>query len=227
MGRGKSIAMAELYHKETEPQYVIFDRKNYVTHEDQIAALEKSHTIYVGNLSFFSKELQIYETFSMAGPIKRLIMGLNSISKTPCGFCFVEYYTREHMQNALKYLNDTVCDARVIRCDADPGFIPGRQFGRGSSGGQVRDEWRTDYDPARGRFIPPELISQGQNKRPREEGHRRHYDNRGARRFMPNKGRYIDRRGGRRDSRGYGGSTHYEGQGSIVTSLSTGLNAPR
>ena len=32
------------------------------------------------------------------------------------------------------------------------GFQEGRQFGRGKSGGQVRDEYRTDYDVGRGGY---------------------------------------------------------------------------
>jgi nuclear cap-binding protein subunit 2 len=32
----------------------------------------------------------------------------------------------------------------------DPGFEEGRQFGRGKSGGQVRDEYREDFDEGRG-----------------------------------------------------------------------------
>lgn len=50
----------------------------------------------------------------------------------------------------MKYVNGTKLDERVIRCDLDPGFKEGRQFGRGKSGGQVRDEYRTEFDPGRG-----------------------------------------------------------------------------
>ena len=50
-------------------------------------------------------------------------------------------------------MNETVCDDRIIRCDADGGFKPSRQFGRGKSGGQVRDERRTQIDLARGGLI--------------------------------------------------------------------------
>jgi nuclear cap-binding protein subunit 2 len=45
----------------------------------------------VGNLSFYTSEDQIYELFSMCGEVKRVIMGLDRVKKTPCGFCFVEY----------------------------------------------------------------------------------------------------------------------------------------
>ncbi|PFX32539.1 nuclear cap-binding protein subunit 2-like [Stylophora pistillata] len=114
--------------------------------------LETSSTLYVGNLSFYTSEEQIYELFARAGDLKRIIMGLDKLKKTPCGFCFVEYYTREDAQNAMWYINGTRLDDRIIRTDWDAGFIEGRQYGRGKSGGQVRDEYRTDFDPGRGGY---------------------------------------------------------------------------
>ncbi len=39
--------------------------------------------------------------------------------------------------------------ATLLRCR---GFVEGRQFGRGKHGGQVRDEYRTDYDVGRGGY---------------------------------------------------------------------------
>ena len=53
--------------------------------------LETSCTLYVGNLSFYTTEEQIYELFSRGGDLKRIVMGLDKVKKTPCGFCFVEY----------------------------------------------------------------------------------------------------------------------------------------
>lgn len=50
----------------------------------------------------------------------------------------------------MRYVSGTKLDERVIRCDLDLGYKEGRQFGRGKSGGQVRDEHRQDYDPGRG-----------------------------------------------------------------------------
>ena len=49
----------------------------------------------------------------------------------------------------MKYINSTKLDERIIRTDLDPGYRDGRQFGRGRSGGQVRDEYRQDYDAGR------------------------------------------------------------------------------
>lgn len=119
---------------------------------DQEKQLLKSCTLYIGNLSFHTTEEQIHELFSRAGDVKRIIMGLDKFRKTPCGFCFVEYYTRDDAENCMRYVNGTRLDDRVVRTDWDAGFIEGRQFGRGKSGGQVRDEYRADYDPGRGGY---------------------------------------------------------------------------
>ena len=51
------------------------------------------------------------------------------------------YYTRESATNAMVCVNGTKLDDRLIRTDWDPGFVEGRQFGRGRSGGQVREGW--------------------------------------------------------------------------------------
>ncbi|CAI5528086.1 unnamed protein product [Closterium sp. Naga37s-1] len=61
------------------------------------------------------------------------------------------YYVREDAEDAVKYVSSTILDDRPIRVDFDWGYEDGRQWGRGRSGGQsgwqVRDEYRTDYDP--------------------------------------------------------------------------------
>lgn len=94
----------------------------------------------------------------IGGGVKRVIMGLdrntrcvgkhpliscfpqlNDVSaRTPCGFCFVEFYTHAEALAALRYVSGTKLDERIIRCDIDLGYSEGRQFGRGKSGGQVR-----------------------------------------------------------------------------------------
>ena len=61
------------------------------TRQEQEKKLLTSNTLYVGNLSFHTTEEQIHELFNRAGDIKRIIMGLDKLKKTPCGFCFVEY----------------------------------------------------------------------------------------------------------------------------------------
>ncbi|KAI0780864.1 hypothetical protein BD413DRAFT_464629 [Trametes elegans] len=132
------------------------DSQSRVDRQTQNELLAKSSTLYVGNLSFYTTEEQIYELFSKCtspedgGGIKRIIMGLDRNTRTPCGFCFVEYYTHAEALACLRYISGTKLDERIIRCDIDLGYRDGRQFGRGKSGGQVRDEHRQDYDPGRG-----------------------------------------------------------------------------
>ncbi|CAA7408627.1 unnamed protein product [Spirodela intermedia] len=123
------------------------DRRFPGTQEEYDHALQTSTTLYIGNLSFYTTEEQVYELFSRAGEIKKIIMGLDKNTKTPCGFCFVLYYSRDDAEDAVKYISGTILDDRPIRVDFDWGFEEGRQWGRGRSGGQVRDEYRTDYDP--------------------------------------------------------------------------------
>ncbi|KAL0947053.1 hypothetical protein HGRIS_013194 [Hohenbuehelia grisea] len=132
------------------------DSQARVDRQRQQDLLSKSTTLYIGNLSFYTTEEQIYELFSKCtspedgGGIKRIIMGLDRNTRTPCGFCFVEYYTQAEALACMRYVSGTKLDERIIRCDLDLGYKEGRQFGRGKSGGQVRDEHRQDYDPGRG-----------------------------------------------------------------------------
>jgi len=96
-------------------------------------------------------------------------MGLDRFQKTPCGFCFVEYYTHQDALDCMKYIGGTKLDERIIRTDLDEGYSEGRQYGyvqscselvaviltqfrRGKSGGQVRDEYRDEFDPGRGGY---------------------------------------------------------------------------
>lgn len=135
-------------------------RKRNDTHTDATrpaspdleSKLSAASTLYIGNLSFYTTEEQIHALFSKAGELKRLVMGLDRFSKTPCGFCFVEYYSHADALDCLKYIGGTKLDERIIRCDLDEGFVEGRQYGRGKSGGQVRDEYREEFDPGRGGF---------------------------------------------------------------------------
>ncbi|KAM3204352.1 putative protein isoform X2 [Capsicum annuum] len=65
------------------------DRRFPGTQEEFEDALLRSIAVYMGNMSFYTTEEQVYELFSRAGEIKKIVMGLDKNSKTPCGFCFV------------------------------------------------------------------------------------------------------------------------------------------
>lgn len=143
--------MARLF-LDREPLTQYKDRLFKGSMEEYLERLRTSATLYVGNVSFYTSEEQIWDLFSRAGPVKAIVMGLDKNLKTPCGFCFVEYHNRPDAERAVKYLNGTKLDDREVRMDFDWGYQEGRQFGRGKSGGQVRDEYRTTYDEGRGGY---------------------------------------------------------------------------
>merc|ERR1712232_1091965 len=137
-------------YQELAPKTVYIDRKSGFTKEKWNEAIQVSRTLYVGNLSFFTTEEQLHELFSKCGEVRKVVMGLNRFKKSPCGSCFVEYCTHEQAAQAVNLLNKTTFDERLLRVDWDAGISEGRQFGRGESGDQWRDDFREDYDAARG-----------------------------------------------------------------------------
>jgi len=151
------------------------DSQARLDRQKQHEALQKSTTLYIGNLSFYTTEEQIHDIFSKCanpedgGGVKRIIMGLDRHTRTPCGFCFVEFYTHAEALASMRYISGTKLDERIIRCDLDLGYKEGRQFGRGKSGGQVRDEHRQDYDPGRGGWGAQAQRSESERRRQVEE----------------------------------------------------------
>lgn len=69
----------------------------------------------------------------------------------------------------MRFVSGTKLDERVIRCDLDPGYRDGRQYGRGRSGGQVRDEYRQEYDAGRGGWGHNRLREEEERKRIEEQ----------------------------------------------------------
>src|SRR5271156_6056058 len=87
---------------------------------------------HLSDRSFYTTEEQIHELFSKlarpesrdlratancrrCGEIKRLVMGLDRFQKTPCGFCFVEYFTHQQACDCMRFINGTKLDERVVR----------------------------------------------------------------------------------------------------------------
>ncbi|PSR74110.1 hypothetical protein PHLCEN_2v10066 [Hermanssonia centrifuga] len=121
------------------------DSQARVDRQKQNELLAKSTTLYVWDRPQIVRK----------GSGTTTSIALIPLYRTPCGFCFVEYYTHAEALASLRYISGTKLDERIIRCDLDLGYREGRQFGRGKSGGQkerlqVRDEHRSDYDPGRG-----------------------------------------------------------------------------
>ena len=51
----------------------------------------------------------------------QVVMGLNKMTKTPCGFCFVVFSSRTGVVNAVTCINGTILDGRVIKVEVDKG----------------------------------------------------------------------------------------------------------
>jgi nuclear cap-binding protein subunit 2 len=56
-------------------------------------------------MSFYTTEEQAYELFSRAGEIKKIIMGLDKNSKTPCGVCFVLCASLPPVRDTLRFIS--------------------------------------------------------------------------------------------------------------------------
>lgn len=139
-----------LFANSTEDKKLYWDRSHYDSPESQMKALTKSSTVYIGNMSFSTRSFNVLSHFSQVGAVRKVVMGMDRFQKTPCGFGFVEYAHREDALLAIANLTSSMLDGRAIRVELDAGFQPGRQYGRGPSGGQVRDDKRRgQIDPAR------------------------------------------------------------------------------
>jgi nuclear cap-binding protein subunit 2 len=142
--------MAEILKKLRPKSKIYWDRRTFPTYDDAKNALEGSDTVYIGNLTFYSIESQISAFFSSCGEVRAIKMGLNRMTRTPCGFAFVQYFTHEAAQLAVDMLNGAKFDERIIKVEMDPGYKDGRQWGRGKTGGQTSDDNRSRFDSGRG-----------------------------------------------------------------------------
>ena len=98
--------MARLF-LDQEPLTQYKDRSFQGSMDEYLEKLRTSTTLYVGNVSFFTTEEQIWELFAKVGVLRTIVMGLDKNAKTPCGFSFVEYHNRKDAEKAVKYLNGT------------------------------------------------------------------------------------------------------------------------
>ena len=87
--------------------------------------------LYVGNLSYSTKESEITELFSTYGQVVSTKIIENK------GFGFVEMGSSEEAQAALDALNNTDFDGRTLRIDEARPMQPRSNFGenRGGYGG--------------------------------------------------------------------------------------------
>ncbi|PWV13787.1 putative nuclear cap binding protein [Trypanosoma cruzi] len=149
--------MAE-YLVDVTPRMAYVDRqellRSLLPEKDFVARrqeqLDKSTTVYVGNLSFYTTEGQIWEHFASCGHVRDVVMGLNEATRTPCGFCFVVFEQQCAAMCAVSDMHGSLLDDRRITVSWDVGCDASRRWGRGAHGGQVVDVLRQNLDSGRG-----------------------------------------------------------------------------
>lgn len=134
------VFAVQTYLREKEQMSSYIDKKYAGTEDDYRRELQNSCTAYLGNLHHNTKEEQIYLLFSKIAPVKRVIMGLDAHRYTPCGFCFIEFADSTSPKISRRYFSKTSIMNKHIYIDLDIGFAENRQYGRGISGGQIREE---------------------------------------------------------------------------------------
>jgi len=133
------LTASDLLAPHTAPKKFYLDRSHYNTESDQIAALANSRTVYCGNLSFNPPVTEDVLMSALPGSVG-VIMGVNRQTRAPCGFAFVEFGSKEMARDAVRFHSGRVFEELGIKIELDPGHKPGREFGRGNNGGQLRDE---------------------------------------------------------------------------------------
>ncbi|CAD8191540.1 unnamed protein product [Paramecium pentaurelia] len=132
-----NLNAASLYENLQQPISQYYDKSSNLTREEYFYKLSISTTLYLGNLSIYTTEEQIFELFNRVGAgVRRLIMGRNKETGKAIGFCFIEYFNHEDAKEAHEYLDLLKLDERAIRVDWDIGYSEGREYGRGTGGRQ-------------------------------------------------------------------------------------------
>ena len=85
-------------------------------------------------------ETRLWHLFGMCGKLRRVIFGINRITRTPCEFAFIEYESAESANAALKFFRGIEIEGRPLAVDKDIGFQDGRQYGRGVFGGKLKTD---------------------------------------------------------------------------------------
>lgn len=147
------------------------DRSFTGTDEEYERLLSTTCTMYVGNLPLTVTEERLWSLFSDLS-IRRVIMGLNRNNRLFCGFAFVEFYSHADCASACTAAKDMVIDGQRVSVDMDYGFVDGRQWGRGFTGGSYRKDVRK-------KRIRPVQAGQGQRRYfdARADGRKRKVDN--------------------------------------------------
>ncbi|HYO82062.1 MAG TPA: RNA-binding protein [Bryobacteraceae bacterium] len=97
--------------------------------------------IFVGNLSYQTRQEDLEEAFAASGAVERVSVVTDRDTGQPRGFAFVEMTNRNEASNAIEGLNGTELNGRVLNVnEARPREERGSGAGnRGGSGRQRRE----------------------------------------------------------------------------------------
>jgi len=71
--------------------------------------------LHVGNIAYGTTPETLHATFSEAGQVQSVTMGLSKKTGDPRGFAFIQMATPEQARSAITTLNDREIDGRRIR----------------------------------------------------------------------------------------------------------------
>eukprot|EP00038_Savillea_parva_P016070 m.15807 g.15807 ORF g.15807 m.15807 type:complete len:533 (-) comp3317_c0_seq1:60-1658(-) len=91
--------------------------------------VESYRTVHVEGLSEYTREEQIAALFSLSGYIEAIHMGIWKDTRTPAGFCFIEFSDAEAADACTLYQSGARLDDEVLDVRIDTkGFVQGRQI---------------------------------------------------------------------------------------------------
>ncbi len=88
-----------------------------------------------GSLWVWTNSLEPHVAFVLLS--KCLISVIQSLFIHLISALLTRFYQRCDAEDAIRFVNGTRLDDRIVRTDWDAGFVEGRQYGRGKTGGQV------------------------------------------------------------------------------------------
>lgn len=91
-------------------------------------------TVHVGNLHFDIQPHQIELYFSKVGPVERVKIVIQPVTRRPCGYAFVTFKDKESVQKAIDTLHRDVLWQRTLLVSRQniPSGAPSKPRGRGS-----------------------------------------------------------------------------------------------
>jgi cold-inducible RNA-binding protein len=133
---GRRIERAPLTGLEALPAFVLPPRADF--------EVVMQNRLYVGNLSFSTKEETLRSTFAAIGPVERVDMPMDRETGRPRGFGFVTMTNEADAKKAIEALDGSQLDGRPLRVNVAEERKPrgggggGGGFGGGGGGGGGR-----------------------------------------------------------------------------------------